>query len=102
VTLPESEDFGDNSASWGGGGWFGPPHREFLFFASFSLIKLYLPYFLEQFHGRKGKKARNYAASHFVQEKTTQIFVISFQTLPQKIKILGIPFPTILQKRKIL
>jgi hypothetical protein len=43
----------------------------------------------------KAKKARNYAASHFEQEKTTRIFVISFQTLPQKIKILGIPFQTI-------
>ncbi len=38
------------------------------------------------------KKARNSIPNHFIEEKKTENFKILFRTIPQKIKMLGIPF----------
>jgi hypothetical protein len=46
------------------------------------------------------KKAWNSVPKHFIEDKYTRNFLVLFRTIPQKIKMLGIPFKSILQKRK--
>jgi len=43
-------------------------------------------------HSAEDKKAQNSIPNRFLEEKNTRNFVISFPTIPRKIKMLGIPF----------
>jgi hypothetical protein len=53
-------------------------------------------------HFAEDKKGQKSVPNHFAEEKNTQNYIILFRTFPRKIKILGLPFWTISQKRKTL